>query len=603
MLQDFRRQRAAVEASSASCRSHDLGQGVGALSVAIGQHSAAGRKPRNQDFHGALVPEGRSLTLKGLALAIADGVSSSPVGHVAAEMAVKSFLEDYFCTSDAWTVKAAGSRVIQAMNSWLHAQNGRSAGLSDRDCGYLTTFAAIVLKGDQAHLFHIGDSRVWRLDGGSLEQLTNDHRVVLTPSESYLARALGLAASAEIDYRQMDFRCGDIFVLTTDGVHDHVPPCEIASRVAGADDLDAAARDIVSIALANGSDDNLTIQILRVEALPPADAAAVLGDAELLPPPALPQAPCTFEGYRILRQIHASNRSHIYLAVDSGTGDRVALKIPSLDLRGNPDYLRRFAMEEWIARRVASPHLIRPAPAPKERRSLYLVTEYIEGQTLRQWMTDNPRPDLETVRDIVEQMIRGLRALHRKEMLHQDLRPENVMIDRGGTVKIIDLGSVRVAGVVEALPQLDPEEMLGTVQYSAPEYLLGHGGSERSDLFSLGVIAYEMLTGRLPYGDRMARASTARAQSRVAYVPATSLSPRVPDWVDGALRKAVHPLPRQRYEAMSEFLTDLRQPNPAFVPGRQTPLVERDPAAFWKAVSGLLALAVLILGLLLLAPQ
>ena len=569
------------------------------LAVTIGQHSAAGRKTLNQDFHGALVPVGAALALKGVALALADGISSSPVAHVAAETAVKSFLDDYYCTSDTWTVKIAASRVIEAVNSWLNAQNG---GTSDRNRGYLTTFSALVLKGRQAHVFHIGDSRVWRFGGGGLEQITNDHRVEISAEESYLARALGAAASVEIDYSRFDIEAGDVFVLTTDGVHDHVPPRAIAACIAEASDLDEAARDLVALALSNGSADNLTIQIVRIDALPPADAATALGESETLPPAALPQPPCDFEGYRIVRALHASSRSHIFLATDLRNGDRVALKVPSIDLRDDPDYLRRFAMEEWIARRISSPHVVSPAPAPHERKSLYIVTEFIEGQTLRQWMSDNPSPGLETVRRIVEQIARGLRAFHRKEMLHQDLRPENVMIDGEGTVKIIDLGSVRVAGVLEAMPDLDDGEMLGTVQYSAPEYFLGQGGSERSDLFSLGVIAYEMLTGRLPYGARMARARTARAQAKLSYVPAASFDPLVPDWVDGALRKAVHPSPLRRHEALSEFLADLRTPNPAFRT-RSVPLAERDPVAFWKGVSALLTLVILLLAYLLLEPR
>ena len=109
-------------------------------------------------------------------------------------------------------------------------------------------------------------------------------------------------------------------------------------------------------------------------------------------------------------------------------------------------------MEEWIARRIDSPHVLKPRRMRASATILYVVTEFIDGQTLAQWMLDNPRPDLETVRGIVEQIAKGLHAFHRLEMLHQDLRPDNIMIDRTGTVKIIDFGSTRVAGVAEATP-------------------------------------------------------------------------------------------------------------------------------------------------------
>lgn len=565
------------------------------LVVAVGQHSQAGCKPVNQDFHGAIIPGAAALALKGAIFAVADGISSSSVSHIAAESAVKSVLTDYYCTSDAWSVKTAVHRVVSAVNSWLHAQTRRSGPPYDMDNGYVCTLAAMVLKGRRAHLFHVGDTRIYRLTGDSLEQLTEDHRVVLSSEENYLGRALGMAREVEIDYRTLDLRAGDCFLLTTDGIHEHLHHRELARMVAGAEDLDLAACDVAEAALANGSQDNLTVQVVRIDGLPDADSD-FMAEVTSLPPPHDPRS--DIDGYRLVRPIHSNNRSHIYLATEPETGVPVALKIPSTDLRGDSGYLRRLMMEEWIARRINSPHVLRAAVPPRERRFLYAVTEYIEGQTLRQWMHDNPRPDLETVRTIVEQIARGLRAFHRKEMLHQDLRPENVMLDRAGTVKIIDFGSVWVAGVAEAAPALADGGILGTLQYTAPEYFLGAPGTPRSDLFSLGVIAYEMLTGRLPYGARVSRASSRKAQAKLRYVPAAGTGGEgavaIPPWVDGALRRAVHPDPRKRQGDAGEFAADLRRPNPDLVSHGPRPLMERDPLLFWKVLSFLLALALLV---------
>ena len=270
------------------------------------------------------------------------------------------------------------------------------------------------------------------------------------------------------------------------------------------------------------------------------------------------------------------------------------LKIPSLDLRGEPAYLRRFAMEEWIARRLDNPHLLKAGPAARRRRFLYSVTEYVDGRTLSQWMIDNPRPALETVRGIVEQIASGLQAFHRKEMLHQDLRPENVMIDGTGTARIIDFGATRVAGIAEA-ESGDGDAILGTVQYTAPEYFLGEGGTNRSDIYSLGVITYQMLTGRLPYGARMAQARTRQQQRTLGYASALDDVREVPAWIDGALRKAVHPEPMRRYEELSEFLHDLRHPNRQLLDANPAPLLERNPLLFWKGLSAILFTTILLL--------
>jgi serine/threonine protein phosphatase PrpC/ribosomal protein L39E len=566
------------------------------LKISVGQHSDKGRKETNQDFHGILIPKEPLLSTKGIVIAIADGISSSNVGDVASESSVKSFLTDYYCTSESWSVKTSAHRVLAATNSWLHAQTHRSQHLYEKDKGYVCTFSAVIIKSTTAHIFHIGDSRVYRLANGALEQLTEDHRVVISPEQNYLSRALGIDPQIEIDYQALQVGIGDVFLLATDGVYEHVGTRIIAKVISEyAEDLDKAASLIVQEAFDQGSTDNLTIQIVRIDELPDRDASDVLGQISELPPPPLLEARMTFDGYRIIREIHASSRSHIYLAVDSESDASVIIKVPSIDQRGNPAHLRRFMMEEWIARRIDSPFILRPRSQSRRRNYLYVVMEFIDGQTLTQWMIDNPKPDLESVRRIVEQIAKGLGAFHRMEMQHQDVRPENIMIDKTGTVKIVDFGSTKVAGVVEAAPSTDHNDILGTAQYTAPEYFLGEGGSTRSDMFSLGVITYQMLTGRLPYGSHVARARTKSQQRKLKYNSALSDNRELPVWIDGAIRRAVHPDPNKRYEELSEYIFDLRHPSAKYLNPAHVPLMERNPLLFWKCVTLILACIVVLL--------
>ncbi|MDA9509635.1 protein kinase [Bradyrhizobium sp. CCBAU 11386] len=565
------------------------------LLISIGQHSDRGRKPVNQDFHGVLIPEEPLLSLKGIAAVLADGISSSTVSQIASESAVKSFLMDYYCTSESWTVKTSARRVLDATNSWLHAQTRKSQYACDRDKGYVCTLSAMVIKATTAHIFHVGDCRIYRVAGKALEQLTDDHRIIVSSEQTYLGRALGINPQLEIDYQTIEIEAGDTFILATDGAYEFVDHRFVTSALnEHAAELDGAAKAIVDEAYRRGSDDNITVQILRIDAVPRRDSAGIFNQTFELPLPALPEPRAMFDGYRIVREIHGSSRSHIYLAVDAETEEPVALKLPSIDLRDNAAYLKRFLMEEWIARRIDSPHVLKPLSQSRRRSYLYVATEFIEGQTLRQWMLDNPRPDLETVRRIVEQIATGLRAFHRMEMLHQDLRPDNVLIDKTGTAKIIDFGSVRVAGVAEAAPLGETDEILGTVQYTAPEYFLGESGSPRSDMFSLAVICYEMLTGRLPYGTQIARIQRKSDVRRLRYRPADD-DRNVPAWVDGALKRALHPDPYKRHEDLSEFVFELRTPNPAYLDTRITPLLERSPLMFWKLTSAALACAVVVL--------
>jgi serine/threonine protein phosphatase PrpC len=567
------------------------------LRISLGQYSDKGRKPANQDFHGALIPNEPQLSLKGIAVVIADGISSSDVSHIASESAVKSFLTDYYCTSESWSVKTSAQRVLAATNAWLHSQTRRSQYAYDKDKGYVCTLSAMVFKSTTAYIFHAGDCRIYRVAGHALEQLTDDHRVIVSTEQTYLGRALGINPQIEIDYQALPIEKGDIFLLATDGVYEHVSARFVVNTInENMANLDRAAKIIVDEAFQCGSPDNLTIQIVRTDELADGDANEVFGPSSELPLPPLLEARMSFDGYKIVREIHASSRSHIYLAVDTDTDGLVTLKIPSIDLRDDPAYLKRFMMEEWVARRIDSPYVLKPCLHSRRRNYLYVAMEFIDGQTLTQWMIDNPKPDLETVRNIIEQIAKGLRAFHRKEMLHQDLRPDNIMIDKTGTAKIIDFGSTKIAGVIEATPPAGQNDILGTVQYTAPEYFLGEGGSSRSDTFSLGVISYQMLTGKLPYGSQAAKARTKSQFGKLRYKSAVDDNREIPAWIDGALRTAVHPDPNRRYESLSEYTFDLRHPNPKYLNASTTPLIERNPNLFWKCTTAVLVC--IILGLL-----
>src|SRR6266851_2139077 len=455
------------------------------LRISVGQHSDKGRKETNQDFHGVLIPTEPLLSLKGVAVVLADGISSSNVSQIASESAVKSFLTDYYCTSESWSVKTSAQRVLAATNSWLHSQTRRSQYAYDRDKGYVCTLSAMVIKSATAHIFHVGDSRIYRVSGNTLEQLTDDHRVIISSEQNYLSRALGINPQLEIDYLALPLEKGDIFLLATDGAYEHVGARFTARAIHdNPDDLDKAAKIIVDEALRQGSQDNLTVQIIRIEQVPDRQASEIFATPTGLPLPPLLEARMIFDKYRIVREVHGSSRSHVYLAVDTESDALVTIKIPSIDLRGDPAYLKRFMMEEWVARRINNPHVLKPCSQTRKRNYLYVVMEFVDGQTLTQWMIDNPKPDLETVRGIVEQIARGLQAFHRMEMLHQDIRPDNIMIDKTGTVKIIDFGSTKIAGVAEAAPAAIENDILGTAQYTAPEYFLGGPGTPRSDLFS-----------------------------------------------------------------------------------------------------------------------
>lgn len=566
------------------------------LKVTAGQHSDKGRKPLNQDFHGLCLPQGAQREMKGIAVALADGISSSDVSHIASETAVKSFLQDYYCTSEAWSVKQAGQRVISACNSWLYSQSQQSQYRDDVNRGYVCTLSALVIKSTSAHIFHLGDSRIYRLNAQGIEQLTKDHRLWVSQDKSYLSRALGIALHCELDYLSLAVNVGDVFILVTDGIYEHITPsCFTKALEIYPNDLNQAAQFIAERALEQGSEDNLSVQLIRLDELPARQLNEVQQQLESLPFAPVLEARAKFDGYVILRELHASSRSHVYLAEDCGAKERLIIKTPSMDLRGDPNYLERFFTEEWIARRLNSAFLLKAGMQERKRSYLYTVFEYIEGQTLAQWIVDHPKAKIEEVRNIIEQVARGLQAMHRMEIFHQDLKPDNIMIDASATVKIIDFGAASVAGLLEQGCEGQGNPLLGTMLYTAPELFLGDNSSVRSELYALGCICYFMLSGRFPYGTQVSKARTLSAQRHLEYCSVLDKDSEIPLWMDDALRKAVHPLPERRYQEISEFIHDLRHPNKQFLHKTRAPLMERNPVVFWQAMSFGLAIAIVLI--------
>ncbi len=573
------------------------------LKATIGFATDKGIKADNEDFVGAIIPNGPQLTHKGIVAAIADGMSGSDAGKQASQACVGSFLNDYFSTPDSWSVKQAGQKILSATNSWLYSQ-GQIRYQSTK--GMVSTLSIIILKSTTAYLFHVGDSRIYRLRKGNLEQLTRDHRVWISEEKNYLSRAMGIEPRLEVDYKSLPLEQNDLFLMTTDGIHDFIDDKTLKKLLTESTDLTLLAGKILQQAKINNSDDNLTCQLLRVEGLPDAKEDEILRRHANLPFPPPLQTGAMLDGYRIEAELHASKRTQIYRALDTHTNTQVILKTPSILYDDDTLFIEHFLHEEWAGKRINHDNVIKIISTNRPKSYVYYVTEYLEGQTLREWITANPKADIITVRKIVEQIAKGLRAFHRKEMLHQDLKPENIMFDKHGVVKIIDFGSVKIAGIAEIAPlSFDSDDnILGTLNYTAPEYHVGQRGTVKSDLYSLAVITYEMLNGALPFGQAMPEKPSQGYLANLRYVPSFHHNPMVPIWIDGALKKATAIAPHIRYDELSEFLYDLNTPNPRFMRAEDSiPLLQRNPLRFWQGLSAILMLMNLILIYLLVAMK
>ncbi len=404
---------------------------------------------------------------------------------------------------------------------------------------------------------------------------------------------MGIDSHLDIDYKTLAIEKDDIFLMTTDGIHDYLSDQQLKEYLKSDAAIEVKADKIVMQALKAKSHDNVTCQIVKIENLPSQDANEIYNELTRLPFPPHLGPGMTMDGYEILEEVHASTTSQLYKVRDQESGELFMMKTPSVNYSDDPAYIERFYMEEWAGKRIQSDAVLKIIEQARQRNFLYFIMEYIDGITLKQWSIDHPSPDFEQVINITNKIIKGLRVFHRLEMLHRDLKPENIMITTHGVVKIIDFGSVKIAGIQEISTPVERIELLGTKNYTAPEYLLGMQGNNRSDIYSLGVLVYNLLTGQLPYGDKMSRELNWRTLSKIKYESSIKHNPMIPLWMDGAIHKAVKKDQRLRYDTFSEFMFDLTHPNPSFMK-YSAPLLESNPTLFWKLTSGILLLGNII---------
>ncbi len=593
-----------------------LGDHQKTLDISFGGFTSAGVKPKNEDAFAAKAGTKNSLFYKGAAACIADGVSCSENAELASTTAVTTFIEDYYSTPDSWPVKQSAARVLSSLNSWLF-HHGQQGGL--RHNSLVTTFSGIVFKSATAHIFHIGDSRIYRYRDERLELLTRDHCHNPSKGKSFLTRALGMDSHLEVDYLQEDLQEGDIFLLSTDGVHGFISEKLMQEQIgllpvtnddaaghpeqASAErqsQLEKIANKIGELALQNGSDDNLSCLLVSINKLPVEDIDEVHRKLTQLRIPPVMQPGQKIDGYEILKVLHSGTRSHVYVVKHPDMSNKLVLKAPSPNFAEDPQYLEGFIREQWVGRRVNHAAIMKIYAHPENSPFLYHLCEYIEGTTLRQWMVDHPNAPLQQVRDITRDIIAGLRALQRQGMVHRDLKPENILIDKKGHLRLIDFGTVQVDGLEEISSVMSEDVPVGSVDYIAPEYLRGEVGQHCSDIFSLGVIVYEMCTGKLPFKPMSTSQVSSLSNLRWDYISARKYRSQLPIWFDQALQKACAYQPGKRYQALSEFLHDLTVPNDKLVSKHQhKPLIEKNPLAFWQGVSALLFVLVIIEAVLL----
>jgi serine/threonine protein phosphatase PrpC len=576
---------AAMSPSSAST----IGPGASGMNddpalprASIGFASVTGPRPRNEDFVGAVLGSRPPAERRDVAAAIADGIGSAKGGREAAETAVRGFLDGLWDVPETMEVRRAGARILDALNAWINAQGRHDPNLVGMGC----TFTALVLRGRLAHLLHVGDTRAYRLSGDRLLRLTIDHVRDDRGKSPVLTRALGIEPDLRLDYTSYPVALHDRFLLCTDGVHGALVDETIADILRVRSAPEETSRSLVDAALEAGSTDNCTALVLDVVALPTtrsADVGSAILRLKLIP---VPQVGDTIDGFVLNVLVSDGRYSRLFGAVDEVDGGTVVLKFPKPQVAAVATHHAAFVREAWVGTRVTSPWVAHVIELPPGRQTcLYTVMPLYVGELLETRLARRPGVGLEEGRTIAIRLAQAAAALHRAGIVHRDIKPDNVILEGGASLKLLDLGVVRLPG----LEDFAPADIPGTVAYMAPEMFAGEAGNVATDIYALGVTLFRVFTGAFPYGNPDATSGPTLQKPK----DLSTLRPDLPAWLAAALGRAIALDPAERFADMAELAGEF-EAGPLHAPlpvRRPLTLYERAPVRFWQGVAALLALA------------
>ncbi len=555
------------------------------LQITSGYASLTGKRERNEDFVGMVLPGEPELSAKGILVAVADGVSGSDGGREASEYTVRGMLSDYYATPDNWEIPIALDRVLNAINRWLVAQ---SAAHPERD-GMATTLSVLALRQRHYTIAHIGDTRIYLLRQGKFTRLTTDHVWDRPEMRHVLTRAVGLDRHLSLDYSDGELQQGDRFLLVSDGVWQPLGDTVLGQRLHLGVDPDHTARALCDAAIIAGSQDNVSAAIIEVVQIPDANLADSSQQIQSLRPPPRLGIGAAIDGFRVLEILHESRLTLVYKVRDEQSNNTYVLKTLAADLADDDNERSALAHEEWLMRRVVArffPQLVNVKP---ERRSyLYFVMTWHDGATLQQKLDADTHFIIPEILQYAAKLIRGVGALHRRSILHRDIKPANIHLGHDDELRILDLG-VAISGHE---PQDRTRDQAGTPSFIAPEQYSGAKPSPQMDLYAIGVTLYHALTRKYPYGE----IEPFQRPKFGEPVPPTRYRPDIPQWFENLILKAVARDPERRFETADEFLLAIERgaARPLATPSPM-PLVERDPITLWRAIAALSVLVNIVL--------
>ncbi len=546
---------------------------------------------------------------------MADGVGGSRRGEIASALAVQSAL-DVFCTANS----APDPRRVIRQAFDLASKAIYDDSLKNPELGQMcTTLTAAVFRHNEVTIGFVGDTRAYLVRRRRIEQLTTDHNQVgfrlkyglirendamTSPDRSLLTRSLGGEPICRLDFIKREVYPQDTIVLCTDGLYGFATDVEILDLVSHHEPAEAARLLLKLVEKRNG-EDNISIQVIRinqvhraiffrgvqtgylknhtVEAKAEYSAGAVLDNR-----------------FEIAECVSRSGMACIYKARDRKTGQTVAIKVPHMQFESDVAGSTRFEREEEIGQTLRHPLVLKIIPVEEQKSRPYIVMEYLEGRTLADLLKEvKPLPEADAVA-IASRICEALEYLHQQKVVHRDLKPQNIMLCRDGSIRIMDFGIAKSAQA-RRMTFVGFTPAMGTPDYMAPEQVQGKRGDERTDIYSLGAILYEMATGSTLFeGENPYVVMNSRLTGDPA--PPRKVNPKLTPVLEEIILHALERNPANRYPSAAAMKADLDD-------YEKVPLTERwrrlQPPQIWKTryrmvpiVAGLVLLNILLFLLL-----
>jgi serine/threonine protein phosphatase PrpC len=545
------------------------------LRFEIGQSSLTGPRTRNEDYVGVVTPASAQLSIKGALLAVADGVSGNAGGGEASEMTMRTVTSDYYATPDTWEPLTALDKVLTAANRWLIAQAN-----ANRDMvGMATTLSLLVLRGQRYYSAHVGDTRIYLLRDGKLKQLTTDHVWDRPEMRHVLKRAVGLDRHLEVDYADGTLQVGDVFALMSDGVWDVLGEQNIHKTMALYDSPQMICDELTKLAIEKGSADNSTAVAARITQLGEETLSELLADGKHLVVPNKLQVGETIDDFEVTEVLYESRASLLYKVRHLNSRQLFVLKTLQPLLANDVDSCNGLLNEEWLAKRVVSQYVPQVFPVAAEKRSkLYYVMSWHEGSTLQQRLDSGHHFTVAGVAKVGIDLLRGIAALHRLNIVHRDIKPDNIHQATDQRLRILDLGVALSSMIVATEMTQNP----GTPSFMAPELFDGTPATVQSDIYAAGVTLYYLLTRKYPHGE----IEPFQRPKFGEPISPTRYRPDIPYWLENIILKAIARDLKVRFETAEEMLLALEhgELKPILAPAR-TPLIARARLVKWQWIA------------------